>query len=148
MNAKLILCPVDFSDSSNAAVQYAAALTRDSGGRLILLHVVENPLAYDSTFSIPSPTEKELEDDERHFHAIRPNLPDNACEHRSVQGDPAASIVRVAKEEQVDLIVVGTHGRTGLARMVMGSVAELVVRRAHCPVIAVKQPSAVAEPMV
>ena len=55
-------------------------------------------------------------------------------------GDPASEIPRVAKEENVDLIVMGTHGRTGLLRMLMGSVAELVVRRAHCAVLTVRQP--------
>jgi nucleotide-binding universal stress UspA family protein len=59
---------------------------------------------------------------------------------RLVTGDPASEIPRVAKEEKVDLIVMGTHGRTGLLRMLMGSVAELVVRRAPCAVLTVRQP--------
>ena len=56
-------------------------------------------------------------------------------EHRLVMGDPATEIVRIAEEEQAELIVLGTHGRTGLSRILMGSVAEAVVRHAPCPVL-------------
>lgn len=146
MKLNTILCPVDFSESGNAAVKYASALARESGARVILLHVIENPLVYDTTFSGPAPTEKELEDTDRRLHAVCPSLAEHRCEHRTVQGDPAPSIVQIAEDEDADLIVVGTHGRTGLSRMIMGSVAEEVVRKAHCPVIAVKQPMKVLEP--
>ena len=62
-------------------------------------------------------------------------------EHRLVTGDPASSIVNLAEMEGADLIVMGTHGRTGFSRLLMGSVAELVVRRAKCPVLTFKQPA-------
>lgn len=145
MNVNTILCPVDFSESGNAAVEYAAALARESDARIVLLHVVENPLAYDTTFSAPAPTAKEIEDAERRFHAVCPDLAEQQCEHRIIEGDPAPAIIKTAVDEGADLIVVGTHGRTGLSRMIMGSVAEEVVRKAHCPVIAVKQPMKVPE---
>ena len=138
MNVETILCPVDFSESSKAAVEYAGALARESDARLILLHVVENPLAYDTTFSGPAPTEKELEEAEQQFRTLSPALAEQRCEHRTVQGDPAPSIIRTAEEENADLIVVGTHGRTGLARLLMGSVAEEVVRKATCDVLVVR----------
>jgi len=69
-------------------------------------------------------------------------LPDPSvpCVRRVTVGDPASEIVNVAKEENVDLIVMSTHGRKGISRLLMGSVAELVVRRAHCPVLTVRQP--------
>ena len=63
-----------------------------------------------------------------------------AYEQRLVTGDPATEIVRLAKDENVDMIVMGTHGRTGLRRLLMGSVAEAIVRRAHCPVFTFKEP--------
>jgi len=62
-------------------------------------------------------------------------------EHKLLVGDPASAIVEAAEEENVDLIVLGTHGRTGLTRLLMGSVAENVVRKAKCPVLTVKHPS-------
>ncbi|REJ64831.1 MAG: universal stress protein [Planctomycetota bacterium] len=140
MKLKCILCPVDFSKSSKAALDYAAALARESEARLVLLHVVENPLAYDTTFSGPAPTEKEMQEAEHEFADMLEGLGDIATEHRTVLGDPAACVVQAAEEDSADLVVVGTHGRTGLSRLLMGSVAEEVVRKAPCPVIAVKQP--------
>jgi nucleotide-binding universal stress UspA family protein len=69
--------------------------------------------------------------------AADPTLP---VEHRLEVGDPVAEILRVAQESKCDLIVMGTHGRTGLAHLLMGSVAEKVVRKAACPVLVVKTP--------
>ena len=81
-----------------------------------------------------------VEDLERMLRAIKPVDPAVAFEHRLVNGDPATEIVRLAEEEGVDMIVLGTHGRTGLYRLLMGSVAEAIVRRAMCPVLTFKQP--------
>jgi len=72
-----------------------------------------------------------------------PSDPSVSFEHKLLAGDPAAAIVEAADQENVDLIVLGTHGRTGLTRLLMGSVAENVVRKAKCPVLTVKHPSAV-----
>jgi nucleotide-binding universal stress UspA family protein len=72
--------------------------------------------------------------------AVVPTDPAVEHEHRLLYGDPASEIVRLAGEEQVDLIVMGTHGRTGLMRLLMGSVAEAVVRRAPCPVLTIREP--------
>ena len=70
---------------------------------------------------------------------VCPHDSDISFEHRLVMGDPASEIVRVAKEEHPELIVLGTHGRTGLSRILMGSVAEAVVRHAPCPVLIYRQ---------
>jgi nucleotide-binding universal stress UspA family protein len=67
-------------------------------------------------------------------------------EHRLVAGDPGAEILRAAREEPCDLIVMGTHGRTGLGRVLLGSVAEQVVRRAPCPALTVKAPAESGRP--
>jgi nucleotide-binding universal stress UspA family protein len=71
---------------------------------------------------------------------IVPTDPNVPYEHKLLVGDPATSIVDLAESEGVDLIVLGSHGRTGLTRLLMGSVAEAVVRKAKCPVLTVKQP--------
>jgi nucleotide-binding universal stress UspA family protein len=73
--------------------------------------------------------------------ALKPTDPAIPARHRLLTGDPAAAIVRVADEEHADMIVMGTHGRTGFLRMIMGSVAEVVVRKAACPVLTIKQPA-------
>jgi nucleotide-binding universal stress UspA family protein len=75
---------------------------------------------------------------------LLPSESDVQCERRLLMGDPATEIVALAEEENVDLIVMGTHGRTGIKRLLMGSVAEAVVRRASCPVFTYKQPRQVA----
>jgi nucleotide-binding universal stress UspA family protein len=74
------------------------------------------------------------------LQAVVPTQPNVPYEHRLVTGDPAAEIVRVADDEHVDMIVLGSHGRSGLRRLLMGSVAEVVVRKAPCPVLTFKQP--------
>jgi nucleotide-binding universal stress UspA family protein len=78
------------------------------------------------------------------LEAVVPTHPAVPYEHRLLSGDPAREIVRLADEEGVDMIILGTHGRTGLKRLLMGSVAEAVVRRAMCPVLTIKQPAEVA----
>lgn len=78
---------------------------------------------------------------EQKLRAIKPDA-EIQFEHRLLRGDPAAKILQLAESEKVDLIVVGTHGRTGLMRVLMGSVAEEIVRKASCAVVAVKVPAA------
>ena len=73
------------------------------------------------------------------LHRVKPADSAVSCSHQMVFGDPATEIVRVAKAERADMIVMSTHGRTGLSRVLMGSVAEKVVRRAPCPVVIFKQ---------
>ncbi len=73
------------------------------------------------------------------LEAVVPADKDIKYEHHLVLGTPAEDIVRIASEQNADLIVIGTHGRTGLKRVLMGSVAEAVMRRATCPVLTVKQ---------
>lgn len=73
------------------------------------------------------------------LQAVKPHDPAVACDYRLVDGEPAAEITKLAKAENVDLIVMSSHGRTGLGRLLMGSVAEAVMRQAECPVMIVKQ---------
>jgi len=77
---------------------------------------------------------------EQILRRVKPADPTVSCTHKLASGDPASEIVRVAKDEGVNMIVMSSHGRTGLSRMLMGSVAEKVVRRAPCAVVTFKQP--------
>lgn len=140
MQIKKILFPSDFSTTSDAGMALATSLARDAGATLLIVHVEEPPAAYgggEMYYGIPNPDNAELT---KMLQAVVPSDPSVSYEHRLVSGDPASEIVRLAEDEDVDLIVLGTHGRTGLKRLLMGSVAEAVVRRATCPVLTFKEP--------
>jgi nucleotide-binding universal stress UspA family protein len=138
MLARNILVPTDFSAAGNAALEYAALLAKQGNRRLLLAHVQEPPVAYSdgaAYFATPLPTSAELL---ARLREIKPSDPSIAVEHRLLTGDPAQAIVKLADEEAIDLIVLSSHGRTGLARMLLGSVAETILRKAHCPVLVCK----------
>jgi universal stress protein A len=138
MHAKTILFATDFSAIADQALDYAASLAKADGAKLLIVHVAELPTAYgagEMYYGIPEPDTDELL---RMLHNIVPGNPPVDHEYRLLKGDPAREIVRLAKDDNVDLIVLSTHGRTGLSRVLMGSVAEVVVRRAHCPVLTLK----------
>lgn len=140
MNIKRILFPTDFSHTGDAALAFATTLAKEAHGRLIIVHVQEAPLAYgggEMYYGIPEPSTDELMN---MLHAVKPTDPSVPVEYRLVTGDPADAVVRLAEDDDVDLIVLGSHGRTGLTRLLMGSVAEAIVRKAHCPVLVHKQP--------
>ena len=141
---KVILHPTDFSPRSEQALQLACALARDAGARLIVLHVLERPLIVYGGVALappaPRPSEEERRQRREQLQQVRPADPAIAVEHRLEEGDPATAIVQVAQETGCDLIVMGTHGRTGLGRLLMGSVAEKVLRDAPCLVLTVKAP--------
>jgi nucleotide-binding universal stress UspA family protein len=137
---KTILYATDFSERAELAFRLACSLARDYGARLIVLHVVEQPvLSAGQRVLIP---EFDLRPLRERLQPLRPDDPKISVEHRLVEGRaaPATEILRVAEELNVDLIVAGTHGRTGLGRLLMGSVAEELVRNASCPVLTVKSP--------
>ena len=140
MKARKILFPTDFSHTGDAALGMATVLARDSGATLLIVHVEEPPMAYgggELYYGIPNPATEDLR---KMLSEIKPADPEVPYEHRLITGDPATAVVELADEEAVDMIVMGTHGRTGLSRLLMGSVAEAVVRRAKCPVLTFKQP--------
>jgi universal stress protein A len=137
-----ILVPVDFSEPSVKALQYAAAFARQFGARVELLHVLEpmygaarfRPLIYEHYASITRPVAEEQ------LNAL-------AAEHgREIRiassvhlGNAAQVIAEHARKQRTDLIVLATHGYTGLAHLVLGSTAEKVVRQAPCPVLVVRE---------
>ncbi len=139
MNYKKILFATDFSPASDAALKYATSLARDSGATLLTLHVEEVPTPYaGGEMLLPQP-EYPNPEIRRMLDAVVPADKSVRYEHHLVLGTAAEDIVRVAAEQEADLIIIGTHGRTGLKRVLMGSVAEAVMRRATCPVLTLKQ---------
>lgn len=141
-----VLHPTDFSEASQAALQTAGALARDQNARLVLLHVAPPPLAtLGGTTGIPPvPDEYGREELMRQLSQVRPPDPAVPVEYRLEYGRPAEAIARVARELGCELVVIGTHGRTGLRWLLMGSVAEEVLRTAPCPVLTVKPAAAAA----
>jgi nucleotide-binding universal stress UspA family protein len=136
-----ILHPTDFSPCSDMALQLAASLAREQRARLVVLHVGRPPLQHlgGPTPVPPLPMEWGREELEQKMRQ-RP-LPDldPAPEYRVEFADPPSdAVLEVARDVRADLIVLGTHGRTSLARLLLGSVAEQVLRRAPCPVLTVR----------
>jgi nucleotide-binding universal stress UspA family protein len=127
-----ILVPIDWSEPSNRAFQVAASLALVHDAQLVALHVVPLPMVM-----YEPPPESYLQHMREELCRIRPTDPNTRVEHLVVEGHPAAEILRTAEEENCDLIAMGTHGRTGLSRLLMGSVAEEVVRKARCLVLTV-----------
>jgi len=146
MQIRSILLPTDFSDCGNYALSYAASLARAFGASIICVHVIEPmvPTVGYSGMTEPLPIADitdQLEDSaERELPKLaeREEVAGLKVEEMIVHGEAASEIVRVAKERNVDLIVVSSHGRTGLGRILFGSTAEAVVRHASCPVLVVK----------
>jgi nucleotide-binding universal stress UspA family protein len=143
---RTILHPTDFSERSRYAFALASGLARDHGARLVVLHVAPAPVVVYGEGVLPVDTDALVLEARHKIKTIQAPDPTVRLEYRVLAGpEPVSEILRVAKEESCDLIVMGTHGRTGLRRVLMGSVAELVVRKAPCPVLTVKMPFAPAQ---
>src|SRR6516225_8710050 len=144
-SVRTILCPVDFSDCSRYAFRLAGALARGQNSRLVVLHVSQKlgPMVANGE-ALAELQPKEYKEwlwkvlQRFQIRDAKINI-----EHRLVEGDPTREILKMAEETSCDVIVMGTHGRTRLQRMLMGSVAEQVLRKARCPVVAVKTPKMV-----
>jgi len=140
LNIKTILCPTDFSDAADAAFHLACSLARDHGSRIELLHVV-TPVTVAYTEGVMLPPTEDIKDELwAKLDTIKPTDVAIDVGRHMVEGEPATEILRLARETNSDMIVMGTHGRRGLTRLLMGSVAEEVVRKAACPVLSVKVP--------
>jgi nucleotide-binding universal stress UspA family protein len=142
IRVRKILYPTDFSPYSNQAYFHAVALAESHGASLTILYV------YPGGFGAP---EMAGDGEDRSYwlkqlEQIRPVNEAIRTNHILLEGDPAAEIVDYAREASMDLIVMGTHGRTGLERLLMGSVAEKVMREAPCSVLVVKLPKGVPVP--
>jgi universal stress protein A len=143
INIKKILCPIDHSDCSKEALKYAVSFAMKDDAKLYLLHVIDIR-SFDESIDAMS---KQIPDDET-LKQLKTKLLDCIPEEiRSgmdveaivVQGIPFAEIIHIARDNNVDMIVIGSHGRTGIAHIMLGSVSEKVVRKAPCPVLTVRQ---------
>ena len=145
---KHILVPLDFSDTSTRAFEHAKMLAERFDASLELLHVVPNPFIANAAslyVGMPLPQDflNQLEQDARQRLGATLTVTERErFKARSVVriGDPLFEIVEHARTEHIDVIVMGTHGRTGVSHLFLGSVAERVVRTAECPVLTVKTP--------
>ncbi len=158
---KNILVPTDFSDSANAALVQAVKLAGLSGGKITLLHVifiekikddllgidalenltrVLNTPASEAPYTPTNPVEALSEAAQQRLReTIAKFAPGIKIETAVVEGRPSVEIVKYAAKHGVDLIVMGTQGRSGLGRAFMGSVADNVIRQAECPVMVVRK---------
>lgn len=143
MQIKTILCPIDFSKISANAMEYAVFLASHHHAELLLLHVVEYLQEFEY-YQILVFTPQELaEKIEKQAHEELNKLTEQIKKTVKVetvvrQGKAFMEIIKAAKEKDMDLIVMASHGRTGISHLLMGSVAEKVVRQAHCPVLIVR----------
>ena len=138
MQWKKICCAVDFSELSRLAQDQAAELARRYEADLVLVHVYDVPKLTSSGMVRPEQVAETVRELQRKLEAWRREaefLAGRPVEAKALSGDPAEEILRFAREGFVELIVLGTHGRSGLRRLVLGSVAERVVRQAECPVL-------------
>lgn len=138
-----ILAPVDFSDCSLDALEYAVRVAKQFGASLTVLHVME-PVTYGLDFTLTQPLEgRQLRTslESQLSKLIQPLTAQGLTVHSVVRGgSPADSILNWSRTDHYDLIVMGTHGRRGISHVLAGSVAQAVLRRAPCPVLTVKSP--------
>jgi universal stress protein A len=152
MKIERVLFATDFSESSRAALEYASCFSSSAGARMYIVHV-------DSLLDIKLPTfppelagskydapwGHERREIRQRLTTVVPTVANVTYEHCYLTGSPACQIVKLAERERIDLIVMGSHGRTGLSKLLMGSVAEGVMRKANCPVLIVKLPAVKSE---
>jgi len=147
MAVKRILVPIDFSDNSSTALTYARDFAKTCGAELVILHVIE-PIYYATPADMyaTSANLAALIDEQQRLSSaqlarLSRELKKKHEPHRTIlkTGSPAQVIVDTAKSTRADLVIMSTHGRTGFAHMLMGSVSEKVVRSAACPVLTLHQ---------
>ena len=139
-----ILVPTDFSEPAAAAVKWGATLAREFGGQLYLLHVVPEPYAYPwgtelSTLPLNDilAQSEQAADERLHELAAKTGLPLDRVVTKALIGTPVDQILSLIADERIDLVVLGTHGRGMVGHLLLGSVAERLVRRAPVPVLTV-----------
>lgn len=143
---KKILVPVDFSDYSKRALRYAVDFSKHFNSELILISVIE-PMIYPADFSmgqvaIPATDQNLTERIENELKTLEENEIGGQVKSKRIikSGKPFYEIVETAREEDVDLIIIATHGHTGVEHLLFGSTAEKVVRKAPCPVLTLREP--------
>lgn len=147
---KNILVPTDFSDFSKLALDYAVTFAKTFGAKIIVLHVTPerelDAIRQVSPYFDPGKLEGFLEqrqlEDRKRLDEFIPSESKKGIEVEAIHkvGIPFVEIIRIAKQKKVDLIVMTTHGRSGLSHAIFGSVAEKVVRKSACPVLSIRPP--------
>ena len=146
IHLKRILVPTDFSDSARHALSYGVSFAQEYGAEILLLHVVENLTVGYASDLFPVPMAEVYEEISGYAKAELAKLGAEvrtrgvAVRELVAQGKPSAEILRIAREETVDMIVLGTHGKGLLDRSLFGSTTERVVRKAPCPVLTCRHP--------
>ena len=150
MNIQRILFPTDFSQYNEAALKLASSLAAESNAVLYIVHVHDvrdlNAAMGEASYLCASAWDEERQEAEKRLRQIVPSVAGVAYENECLTGSPVPQIIEFAEGHNIDLIVMASHGRTGLPRLLMGSIAEGVMRKAKCPVLIVKQPFAKPEP--
>jgi nucleotide-binding universal stress UspA family protein len=145
MNIQSILLPTDFSSCSEAALKLASTLAAESGAVLYIVHVhdVQHLSASmgEAAYLYAAEWKEELRAAEAQLCNVVPTTPGVNYRQVCLSGSTVPELLDFADTRDIDLIVIGSHGRTGLSRLLLGSVAEGVMRRAKCPVLVVKQPT-------
>jgi nucleotide-binding universal stress UspA family protein len=147
MKIERILFPTDFSEYNNSALAYASALAAEADALLYIVHVDElheltaamGPEGYLMAAVVSQEGRAEVRE---RLENVLPTTKSIAFAHYYLTGSPATEILKLAEAENIDLIVMASHGRSGLPRLLMGSIAEAVMRKAPCPVLIVRQPAA------
>jgi nucleotide-binding universal stress UspA family protein len=141
LHLRTILHPTDFSACSDSAFHAACSLARAYGAELVLVHVAAPaPEGADAETSLLPHSDEVKDAIWNKLSALRGANANVVVSQHIRNGEPTDEILRLAAEINADMIVIGTHGRTGLGRLLMGSVAEEVIRKAVCPVLTVKIP--------
>lgn len=136
---RTILYPTDFSEEAAAAFPVACSLAKQHGALLVILHVIPPPITWGEAIAQLPPDDYEVQIKNEYLLPLRPTDKDIRYEHHLERGNPEELIDSVAEEIGADLIVMGTHGRSGVGRLLMGSICEQVLRTAPCPVLAVRK---------
>ncbi len=136
ISIKKIICPIDFSELSRKSLQYANEFAKLSGGEIFLVGVVEN----DPTINYSHGLEAERAEAEKKLAALieEEKIAGIVADYVIYEGFAEECIIDYARRKEADVIIMGSHGRRGLKRLFLGSVAEHVIRRAPCPVLVVK----------
>ena len=144
MKIKKILCPLDFSDVSQKLLDYSINFTKTNQAKLVLLHVIDHPHLYDN-YQILAITPTEISEKlEKHANdelsRIVKKIKDKIQVNTLVRkGKPFIEIIGAAKEIDSDLIIIGSHGRSAIAHVLIGSTTEKVARKAPCPVLILRE---------
>ena len=136
---KSILVPIDFSTASEKALDYALQISEAFGSNITLFHVVESLATPGFPDLPPASEEAEFSDSEKKLHQLAASIGDWGVNWKLTSGVAGHEIIEAAKEEDVDLIVMGTNGLTGWKHFSIGSTAERVARAACCPVLVVRE---------